>query len=178
MIRREAGISHSGFYKYFQNISLLWHALSQDLVHSMELQSPTLVLSPNNKPIHSKQENIVRLANRSAKAAAAYTAAFLIQNETLVTCLALNGADPLFFDKWQRLAKAVYTERLRQHGFSATESRRLAEPLSHRFVSGCIEAVKTHDRQAIEDLCLVLEDILSMLCKYQVRSGSQKASEH
>lgn len=167
MIRRKANVSRNTFYKHFQNISALWHTLSHDLIHSLEMQFNSLVLASTNKPIRTKRENIIRLTELSATASADYFSEFLIKNTALIRHLAIHGADPLFIEKWRNLSTSIFVETLHKSGYAMERSRRIAEPLSRGLIDGCMQGIQSNNKQAIISSYLAIGDIVYLLCEQQ-----------
>ena len=147
MVIQKVNIARSTFYKYFQNMTKVWHAITHDLMCSISTQLDQLYI-----------------AELSPLTMANYFSTFFMQNSHVIRCLLIENMDPLFLVHWRNMTNEIFSEILLQNGYAAENVRCIADLLSYGLVDKCFLAIQRGDKQMLFDYYLASNKILHALC--------------
>lgn len=162
MVIDKIHIARSTFYKYFQNMASVWHALTHDLMHSIGKQLDQLYISPVRQATEIDRQKILTFAAYSPFTMASYFSEFFMQNSHTIQCLI--KMDPYFLVHWRKITNMIFLGILQQNGYSLKTGRCIADLISYGLVDKCLLAVQRNDKQLLFDYYLASNNILHALC--------------
>ena len=150
MVIQKVNIARSTFYKYFQNMTKVWHAITHDLMCSISTQLDQLYISSMHHFNDIQRQKILTFAELSPLTMANYFSTFFM--------------DPLFLVHWRNMTNEIFSEILLQNGYAAENVRCIADLLSYGLVDKCFLAIQRGDKQMLFDYYLASNKILHALC--------------
>ena len=152
------------FYKYFQNMAKVWHAITHDLMCSISTQMDQLYISSMHHFNDIQRQKILTFSELSPLTMANYFSKFFMQNSHVIRCLLIENMDPLFLVHWRNMTNEIFSEILLQNGYAAENVRCIADLLSYGLVDKCLLAIQRGDKQMLFDYYLASNKILYALC--------------
>ena len=164
MVIQKVNIARSTFYKYFQNMTKVWHAITHDLMCSISTQMDQLYISSMHHFNDIQRQKILTFSELSPLTMANYFSKFCMQNSHVIRCLLIENMDPLFLVHWRNMTNEIFSEILLQNGYAAENVRCIADLLSYGLVDKCFLAIQRGDKQMLFDYYLASNKILHALC--------------
>lgn len=139
-----AGISRATFYKYFVNLTRVWHEITHDLLHEMA----ALKIDPTAS-FFSDYSHLDQLA------------AYIYHRKEIIKMLVSQDGDPLFLVKWEQQMKENILERMQKDGsYSYTKQEQMAKFLACGAANTILEAIHEDNRMKILAALISIEDVL------------------
>ena len=110
MVIQKVNIARSTFYKYFQNMTKVWHAITHDLMCSISTQLDQLYISSMHHFNDIQRQKILTFAELSPLTMANYFSTFFMQNSHVIRCLLIENMDPLFLVHWRNMTNEIFSE--------------------------------------------------------------------
>ena len=108
MVIQKVNIARSTFYKYFQNMTKVWHAITHDLMCSISTQMDQLYISSMHHFNDIQRQKILTFAELSPLTMASYFSEFFMRNSHVIHCLLIENMDPLFLVHWRNMTNEIF----------------------------------------------------------------------
>ena len=108
MVIQKVNIARSTFYKYFQNMTKVWHAITHDLMCSISTQMDQLYISSMHHFNDIQRQKILTFSELSPLTMANYFSKFFMQNSHVIRCLLIENMDPLFLVHWRNMTNEIF----------------------------------------------------------------------